>query len=104
MPRSRWRRSTTPARPGARAGRDMNPLPAILKVLDPFAVALTGLVSYFLRFDDLELPPNYQAGIWGAFGLSVVTFAAFDVYRGRADEGLRSSVVNLLGGWFGVIV
>jgi putative colanic acid biosysnthesis UDP-glucose lipid carrier transferase len=82
----------------------MKPFATLLKLLDPFAIALTGLLSYYIRFDTVELETNYQAAILGAFGLSVVVFAAFDVYRWRAEEGLRHSVISLLCGWFGVIL
>ena len=33
----------------------MNAFTAALKLIDPFVIALTGLFSYYLRFDDLEL-------------------------------------------------
>jgi putative colanic acid biosynthesis UDP-glucose lipid carrier transferase len=74
-----------------------------LKIADPLVIAATALLSYGLRFDDLSLPPVYRAAILAAFGLSIAVFAWTDVYRGRPDEGLRRSLVNLFAGWIGVV-
>jgi putative colanic acid biosynthesis UDP-glucose lipid carrier transferase len=82
----------------------MNAFATALKIADPFVVALTGLVSYWLRFDDLELPQNYQTAILVVFALTIVVFGALDVYRWRPDEGLRRGLGRLTGGWFGIVI
>jgi undecaprenyl-phosphate glucose phosphotransferase len=82
----------------------MNAFAAALKIIDPFVVALTGLLSYYLRFDDLELPANYRTAILVVFALVIVVFATFDVYRWRPDEGLRRGLSRLVGGWLGIVV
>ena len=82
----------------------MNAFATALKVIDPFVVALTGILSYYLRFDDLEIPGNYRIAILAVFALLIVVFAMLDVYRWRPDEGLRRGLARLVGGWFGIIV
>jgi len=82
----------------------MNALATLLKVVDPFIVALTGLLSYYLRFDDFDLPDYYGTAILMAFALVIVVFAVFDVYRWRPDEGLRRGLARLVGGWFGIVL
>jgi putative colanic acid biosynthesis UDP-glucose lipid carrier transferase len=82
----------------------MNAFAAALKIIDPFVVALIGVFSYYLRFDDLELPANYRTAILAVFALVIVVFATFDVYRWRPDEGLRRGLGRLVGGWFGIVV
>src|SRR5438552_1073758 len=64
----------------------MNAFTAALKLIDPFVIALTGLFSYYLRFDDLELPANYRTVILVVFALTIVVFVTTDVYRWRPDE------------------
>ena len=61
-------------------------------------------MSYWLRFDDLELPPIYQAAVLASFALSVLAFALTDLYRGRPDEGLRRSLVRLFTAWLAVVL
>jgi putative colanic acid biosynthesis UDP-glucose lipid carrier transferase len=82
----------------------VNAIATALKVIDPFVVALTGLLSYYLRFDDLELPDYYRIAILVVFALLIVVFAILDVYRWRPDEGLRRGLARLVGGWFGIVV
>ena len=82
----------------------MNALATLLKVVDPFIVALTGLLSYYLRFDDVDLPDYYGTAILVVFALVIVVFAVFDVYRWRPDEGLRRGLARLVGGWFGIVL
>ena len=82
----------------------MNAFAAALKIIDPFVVTFTGLLSYYLRFDNLDLPSNYQTAILVVFALVIVVFATFDVYRWRPDEGLRRGLSRLVGGWLGIVV
>src|SRR5437762_1428697 len=82
----------------------MNAFTAALKLIDPFVIALTGLFSYYLRFDDLELPANYRTVILVVFALTIVVFVTTDVYRWRPDEGLRRGLARLVGGWFGIML
>jgi undecaprenyl-phosphate glucose phosphotransferase len=82
----------------------MNAFATALRVVDPFVVVLTGLLSYYLRFDDLELPVNYRTVILAVFALTVVVFAAMDIYRWRPDEGLRRGLARLVAGWFGIVL
>ena len=67
----------------------MSALAILFRVVDALVFALTGLLSYYLRFDDFELPSSYQAAIFAAGGLAIFVFAAFDVYRVRPGEGMR---------------
>ena len=82
----------------------MNAFATALKIIDPFVVALTGLLSYYIRFDDLQLPPNYGTAILAVFALVILVFSTFDVYGWRVDEGLRRGLARLVGGWFGIVV
>jgi Undecaprenyl-phosphate glucose phosphotransferase len=82
----------------------MNAFTAALKLIDPFVIALTGLFSYYLRFDNLELPANYRTVILVVFALTIVVFVTTDVYRWRPDEGLRRGLARLVGGWFGIML
>src|SRR5437868_8192216 len=82
----------------------MNAFTAALKLIDPFVIALTGLFSYYLRFDDLELPANYRTAILVVFALTIVVFVTMDVYRWRPDEGLRRGLTRLVAGWCGIMV
>jgi len=82
----------------------MNAFAAGLKLLDPFVIAFTGLFSYYLRFDDLELPANYRTAILVVFALTIVVFVTMDVYRWRPDEGLRRGLTRLVAGWCGIMV
>jgi putative colanic acid biosynthesis UDP-glucose lipid carrier transferase len=84
--------------------RSIGTLSTLLKVADPVVIVLTALLSYWLRFDDLKLPSEYQAVLLAAFGLSVVVFAVTDVYRGRPDEGLRRNIIHLVGAWAAVVL
>jgi putative colanic acid biosynthesis UDP-glucose lipid carrier transferase len=77
---------------------------AALRIADPFMVALTGLLSYYLRFGDLELPVNYRTAVLVVFALTIVVFVATDVYRWRPDEGFRRGLTRLVGGWFGIVL
>ena len=82
----------------------MSAFATALRILDPFVVALTGLLSYYLRFDDLERPDYYKVAILVVFALVIAAFAVFDVYRWRPDEGLRRGLARLVGGWFGIVL
>jgi len=82
----------------------MSALAVLFRVVDAGVFALTGLLSYYLRFDDLDLPAAYQAAIFVAGGLAIVVFAAFDVYRVRPGEGMRRELLGIFSGWFGIMV
>jgi putative colanic acid biosynthesis UDP-glucose lipid carrier transferase len=82
----------------------MNALATALKIVDPFIVVLTGLLSYYLRFGDIELPSHIETAIVFVFALTIVVFAVLDVYRWRPDEGLRRGIERLVGGWFGIVL
>ena len=84
--------------------RSIGTLSTLLKVADPLVIVMAALFSYWLRFDDLKLPSEYQVVVLAAFGLSVVVFAVTDVYRGRPDEGLRRNVIHLFGAWAAVVL
>ena len=66
----------------------MNAFTAALKLIDPFVIALTGLFSYYLRFDDLELPANYRTVIlvlqgmaWALLMFFTIALVAFAILR-----------------------
>ncbi len=82
----------------------MNAFTVALKLIDPFLVVLTGLFSYYLRFGDLELPANYRTAVLAVFGLTIAVFITTDVYRWRADDGLRRGLERLVGGWVGIML
>ena len=82
----------------------MNAFTSALKLIDPFAIALTGLLSYYLRFGDVEIPANYRTAILVMFALTIVVFTTADVYRWRADEGLRRGLARLVGGWVSIML
>ena len=82
----------------------MNAFATVLRIVDPIVVVLAGLASYFLRFDDLELPDYYRVAVLVLFALVIVVFAVFDVYRWRPDEGLRRGLARLVVGWFVALV
>ncbi|HWG36052.1 MAG TPA: undecaprenyl-phosphate glucose phosphotransferase [Gemmatimonadaceae bacterium] len=82
----------------------MNRLAAVLKVFDPFVVAFAGLLSYFLRFGNLDLPVNYRIAILAVFALAILLLGAFDAYHWRPDEGLRRVLGRLVAGWSGIVI
>jgi putative colanic acid biosynthesis UDP-glucose lipid carrier transferase len=76
----------------------------LLKVIDPVVIAATGVVSYYVRFDSLDLPPDYLTVLVTALALGVVVLNALDVYRWRPDEGVLRSMRRLFGGWIAVVL
>ena len=78
----------------------MTGVQTLLKVLDPVIIAATGLLSYFLRFDDLEVPGNYRVALLAGVGLAILVFGILDVYRWRPDEGFRRDIGRVFIGWF----
>ena len=78
----------------------MTGVQTLLKVLDPVIIAATGLISYFLRFDNLELPGNYRVALLAGVGLAILVFGILDVYRWRPDEGFRRDIGRVFTGWF----
>src|SRR4051812_39987012 len=82
----------------------MNGFTTALKWIDPFLVALTGLFSYYLRFEDLDIPTNYRTVVLAVFALTIAVFVTTDVYRWRPDEGLRRGLARLVGGWIGIML
>ena len=71
----------------------MGSLTTALKVLDPLVVVLAALLSYWLRFDDLELPPIYQAAVLASFALSVDTARPQSSTKTSPNE----PIITLLG-------
>jgi putative colanic acid biosynthesis UDP-glucose lipid carrier transferase len=78
----------------------MTGVQTLLKVLDPVIIAATGLLSYFLRFDNLEVPGNYRVALLAGVGLAILVFGIVDVYRWRPDEGFRRDIGRVFTGWF----
>ncbi|HVE48917.1 MAG TPA: undecaprenyl-phosphate glucose phosphotransferase [Casimicrobiaceae bacterium] len=76
----------------------------LLKVVDPLVIVLTGIASYYARFGDIDLPPDYVTVLLTALVLSLVVLNAFDVYRWRPDEGVLRGIRRLFGGWIGVVL
>jgi putative colanic acid biosynthesis UDP-glucose lipid carrier transferase len=82
----------------------VNRFSTLLKIVDPFVVAFAGLVAYFLRFQDLELPAYYRIAILAVFALAVLILGVLDVYRWRPEEGIRRVFGRLVVGWSGVVL
>jgi putative colanic acid biosysnthesis UDP-glucose lipid carrier transferase len=76
----------------------------LLKIIDPLVIVLTGIASYYARFDSLELPPDYVTVLLTALVMSLVVLNAFDVYRWRPDEGVLRGIRRLFGSWIGVVL
>ena len=66
--------------------------------------ALAGVLSYYLRFGDIDLPQNYQVAIVAVFALAILLFGVFDVYRWRPNEGLRRGLGHLVIGWSAIVL
>jgi len=71
----------------------------LLRILDPLLIVATGLVSYWLRFDDLELPPWHQGVIFAAFALAVLVFAGANRSGDGLDERLRRNLLHVVIAW-----
>jgi putative colanic acid biosynthesis UDP-glucose lipid carrier transferase len=78
----------------------MTGVQTLLKVLDPVIIAATGLLSYLLRFDNLEVPGSYRVALLAGVGLAILVFGILDVYRWRPDEGFRRDIGRVFTGWF----
>lgn len=82
----------------------MNRFPTLLKILDPLVVAAAGLLSYYLRFGDIDVPTNYRVAMLSGFALAVLAFGVFDVYRWRMDEALRLGLGRLTIAWWAIVL
>jgi len=82
----------------------VNRIASALKILDPFVVAVAGLISYYARFGNIDLEQNYQVAILAVFALAVLLFGVLDVYRWRPDEGLRRGLGHLVVGWSAIVL
>ena len=82
----------------------MTTFATLLKIIDPLVIVLTGVASYYARFDSLDLPPDYVTVLLTALVLALVVLNAFDVYRWRPDEGVLRSIRRLFGSWIGVVL
>ena len=74
----------------------------LFRILDPLLIVAAGLASYWLRFDDLDLPPWHQVVIVAAFALAVVVFAGANRSGDRLDDRLRRNLIRVVIAWAAV--
>jgi putative colanic acid biosynthesis UDP-glucose lipid carrier transferase len=75
-----------------------------LRILDVSAVIAAGVIAFFYKFGDLQIPQRYSIALLIAALLTLVVFQAFRIYESARGTGVWSYISRLVQAMLSVMI